>query len=105
MRKKIPWYLPVNQNIGLEAMSSSLNFLNLKLSLMLQPVFFTSSLEARLRIRSEVNRIRSQGPHFKSIAYLSAGEFNPVFVPVIFSHSRGCSNSQLAKSTIRGYLR
>jgi len=37
--------------------------------------------------------------------YLCAGEFNPVLKPVCLSHSRGGSNSQLAKSTLRGYLR
>jgi len=37
-------------------------------------------------------------------AYLSAGEFNPVLEPVYSSQSRGGSNSQLAKSTLRGYL-
>jgi len=34
-------------------------------------------------------------------AYLSAGEFNPILKPACLSHSRGGSNSQLAKSTLR----
>jgi len=43
--------------------------------------------------------------HILRSAYLLAGEFNPVLKPVCLSHSTGCSNGQLAKSTLRGYLR